>query len=132
MGNRNDIHKWCFFVIPDTTVSCCLKHSMKFYSGKYSCGRELQFESYDREGIICSIICSKSAPSNHSEKIDLPLSICLYELKEIGCSCLYSLYYSEKNSDHEHDDINDANETNGESNKQEMHTDTIPIFVLNR
>lgn len=94
--NRNDIHKWCFFIIPDTTVSCCLKHSMKFYSGKYSCGRKLQFEFCDSEGIMCSIICSESAPSNHSEKIDLPLSICLYELKEIGCSCLYSLYYSEK------------------------------------
>ena len=37
-----------------------------------------------------------------------------------------------KNSEREHDDINDANETNGESNKQEMHTDAIPIFVLNR
>ena len=96
MRNRNDIHKWCFFIIPDTTVSCCLKHSMKFYSGKYSCGRKLQFEFYDSEGIMCSIICSESAPSNHSEKIDLPLSICLYELKEIGCSRLYSLYYSEK------------------------------------
>ena len=76
----------------------------------------MQFESYDSEGVMCSIVCSKSAPSNDSEIAPLSLFMWLCKLKEAG-SLLFVQFelQQKKTSGREHDDSHDAIETNQES-----------------
>ena len=70
LWNRNIIHNWCLFMVPDIIQAnihvignCSLLSPMR---------------------VMCSIVCSKSVPGNDSEMIPAPLSIRLCELKETG------------------------------------------------
>lgn len=117
-----------FFMVPDTIT---LFETFDWnYSDKYSCGRELKFEPYNSEGVTRSIIYSKSAHSNDSEKMPSQLSIVKRrKLQLILCTVLIT--GKEETSEREHDDINDANETNENSNEQDVHTDTMSNSLIN-
>ena len=52
LWNRNIIHNWCLFMVPDTIT--LLEKFDRIYSGKYSCDRELQFvEPYESYVFNC-------------------------------------------------------------------------------
>ena len=84
VGNINSSYKWYLFMVPDTMTM--LETFDGIYSGKYSCGRELQFEFYNRERVMYLVTQSTSATSNDSEVVHLLLTIRLCELKETGSS----------------------------------------------
>lgn len=45
--------------------------------------------------------------------------------------CTVLITGKEETSEREHDDINDANETNENSNEQDVHTDTMSNSLIN-
>ena len=45
--------------------------------------------------------------------------------------CTVLITGKEETSEREHDDINDANETNENSNEQDVHTDTMSNCLIN-
>lgn len=62
-----------------------------------------------------------------------PLSIHFCELKGTVSSLFVQFELQQKKTiKREHDNINDANETNEESNEQEMHADSIKYFLMNK
>ena len=66
----------------------------------------MQFEFYDSQGLMCSILCSKSALSNNSEMMLSPFSIRLCELMETGSSLFVQIeLQKKKTSEREHNDI---------------------------
>lgn len=117
-----------FFVVPNTIT---LFETFDWnYLDKYSYGRELNFESYNCAGVMRSIVCSKSAPSNDSEKIPSQVSIVKWrKLQLLLCTVLIKA--KEEASKPEHDDINYANETNEDSNEQDVYIGTITNFLIN-
>ena len=97
---------------------------------KYPYGRELNFESYNSEGVMRSIVSSKSAPSNDSEKIPSQLPIVKWrKLHLLLCTVLIKA--KEEASEPEYDDINYANEMNEDSNEQGVYIGTITNFLIN-
>ena len=77
-----------------------------------------------------SIVCSKSAPSNDSEKIPSQLPIVKWtKLQLLLCTALIKA--KEEASEPEHDDINYANEMNEDSNEQGVYIGTITNFLIN-
>ena len=59
---------------------------------------------------MCSIVCSKSAPSNDSEMIHSPLLIRMCAQKETGSSLFVQFKLQQKKSSKgEHDNINALN-----------------------
>ena len=66
----------------------------------------MQFEFYNSQGLMCSILCSKSALSNNSEMMLSPFSIRLCELMETGSSLFVQIeLQKKKTSEREHNDI---------------------------
>ena len=66
----------------------------------------MQFEFHDSQGLMCSILCSKSALSNNSEMMLSPFSIRLCELMETGSSLFVQIeLQKKKTSEREHNDI---------------------------
>ena len=62
-----------------------------------------------------------------------PLSIHFCELKGTVSSLFVQFELQQKKTiKREHDNINDANETNEESNEQEEHADSIKYFLMNK
>ena len=62
-----------------------------------------------------------------------PLSIHFSELKGTVSSLFVQFELQQKKTiKREHDTINDANETNEESNEQEVHADFIKYFLMNK